>query len=142
MTYSSKDFAIVESNLVAIQRIKNLTKFTTELDWKQSSEKTNELIISKGQISFNKFSLSYEKFKALTNVSLEINPGEKMLICGKTGSGKSTLAMSLFFLREPHFIDGEIMIDNQSLHNASLESIRKQITVISQVISLQREDFL
>ena len=55
-------------------------------------------------ISFRNFSFQYraQKRPTLTDINLEIYPGERVLIAGPSGSGKSTLAESVFQPRRVH----------------------------------------
>jgi energy-coupling factor transporter ATP-binding protein EcfA2 len=63
-------------------------------------------------IAVRDFSFSYEGSGAwqLSNVSLEVAPGERLAIMGATGAGKSTLAMALNGL-VPHHHEGQVMGD-------------------------------
>jgi ATP-binding cassette subfamily B protein len=58
--------------------------------------KENKTEIFSGSIIFNNVTFTYPHtgIRALNNFSLEVKPGEKVMILGKTGSGKSTLAQS------------------------------------------------
>jgi ABC-type multidrug transport system fused ATPase/permease subunit len=67
---------------------------------------------------------------ALRNISLRAAPGEMIALVGPTGSGKSTLVNLL-----PAFYEassGRITIDGQDISAVSLESLRAQISVVSQ----------
>jgi putative ABC transport system ATP-binding protein len=67
------------------------------------------------------------KFTALDNISIAIEPGEKLAIIGKSGSGKSTLMHLLALLDQP--TSGTIHIDGQdstTLKNKKLGSLRNQ----------------
>ncbi|KAI1175807.1 canalicular multispecific organic anion transporter 1 [Nemania sp. FL0916] len=69
---------------------------------------------------------------SLQGVTLDIKPGERIAICGKTGSGKSTMHLAL--LRMVNIPVGSIFIDDvdHSNGNMSLETLRKGFYVISQ----------
>ena len=70
----------------------------------------------------------------LKDVSFEIQPTEKIGICGRTGSGKSTLALSLF--RFLHQDSGTITIDGIDISKLSLESLRSRLTILPQEAQL------
>ena len=66
----------------------------------------------------------------LQNISLHATPGEMIALVGPTGAGKSTLVNLL-----PAFYEatmGKILIDGQDIKGTSLESLRENISVVSQ----------
>tara|TARA_B100000035_G_scaffold256705_1_gene226652 strand:- start:1403 stop:3145 length:1743 start_codon:yes stop_codon:yes gene_type:complete len=95
-----------------------------------------ELLIDKGDISFENVNFNYDKdgVNVLNSINLKI-PGKKMTaLVGHSGSGKSTILNLI-----PRFYNvtsGEIKIDNQSINEASLYSLRKNISLVSQDTTL------
>ena len=67
---------------------------------------------------------------ALTNVSLQIRPGQSLALVGENGSGKTTLIKLLTRLYEP--TEGNIMLDGLDLQNWDVEALRQRIGVIFQ----------
>lgn len=76
-------------------------------------------------------SLRYDPSGApiLKNLSIEIQPGWKVGVVGRTGAGKSSLISALFRLTH---IDGIIEIDNINTASISLESLRSKVSIIPQ----------
>ena len=70
----------------------------------------------------------------LTNISFKVSSGEKIAILGATGSGKSTIASLIPRLYD--ITSGEILIDGIPLKNYSLKSLRKNIGMSPQHITL------
>lgn len=66
----------------------------------------------------------------LKQISLSIQPQEKIGIVGRTGAGKSTLALALFRLIEPS--SGSILIDYIPIGKMGLHDLRHKITIIPQ----------
>ena len=88
----------------------------------------------KGEIIFENVSFKYSETPVLDNISFQVNPGEKIAILGTTGSGKSTLVSLI-----PRYYDptlGEIKLDGRNLRDYQLNSLRKNIGVVSQEIFL------
>ena len=65
----------------------------------------------------------FDKFQALKNVSLEVKPQEKIVICGPSGSGKSTLMHLIGCLDTP--TKGEYFIDGQDVAHLSGDELAK-----------------
>ena len=107
-------------------------------DIEEVREKTNaiELVIKKGEIDFKNVNFAYPKNEEVTlkNINLKM-PGEKMsALVGLSGAGKSTI-MNLI----PRFYNiksGDIKIDNQSIYDVSINSLRKNISLVSQDTTL------
>ena len=98
-------------------------------------KRASELVL-KGEIKFENVSFSYLDDKASTLNSVSLNmPGEKMTaLVGHSGAGKSTILNLI-----PRFYNiknGDITIDNQSIYNSSIYSLRKGISLVSQDTTL------
>ncbi|MEO5804515.1 MAG: ABC transporter ATP-binding protein [Verrucomicrobiota bacterium] len=91
----------------------------------------NHLRNVSGEVVYENVGFSYGEDKSvLRNVSLRARPGEMVALVGPTGAGKSTLVNLL-----PAFYEatsGRITIDGQNIADVSLESLRAQISVVSQ----------
>lgn len=93
-----------------------------------------QLNISKGDIVFQNLSFSYANNSIFHNLNLNIKAGQKVGIVGHSGAGKSTLISLL--LKNFKAVNGDIMIDNQSIYDISSDSLRSQISLIPQDIML------
>jgi len=97
---------------------------------------SKELIINKGDINFENLNFYYSKSgpKTLSSIDLKI-PGKKMTaLVGHSGAGKSTILNLI-----PRFYDansGDIKIDEQSIYDSSIYSLRKNISLVSQDTTL------
>lgn len=89
-----------------------------------------------GDICFDNIGFIYPHtgIRALTDFSLEIKKGEKVLILGKTGSGKSTIAQLLLRFYEPQ--TGEITIGEKNISAYSLKRLREQVSYVPQDVFL------
>ena len=83
-------------------------------------------------IEFRNVSFTYagSSRKAVSNISLQIRPGESLALVGENGSGKTTLIKLLTRLYEP--TEGCIMLDGLDLHDWDVEALRQRIGVIFQ----------
>jgi ABC-type bacteriocin/lantibiotic exporter with double-glycine peptidase domain len=66
----------------------------------------------------------------VTDVSLEIRPGQKVAIVGRSGSGKSTLAHLLLGLYAPEA--GRVLYDDMDLAQMEVHSVRRQMGIVNQ----------
>ena len=85
-----------------------------------------------GYIEFKDVSFSYEKIKkpVLNKVNLQIRPGEKIALVGKSGGGKTSLVNLI-----PRFYDldsGSILIDKVNITDIKLNDLRHHLSLVSQ----------
>jgi ATP-binding cassette subfamily B multidrug efflux pump len=85
----------------------------------------------KGKIEFRNVSFRYgEGEKALSNVNLVIQPGEKLGIIGTTGAGKSSLANLIPRFYDPE--EGSVLLDNMDVRDLSFETLRTRVAMVLQ----------
>jgi ATP-binding cassette subfamily B multidrug efflux pump len=95
----------------------------------------HDLHVTQGAIRFENVSFHYGRpGGVISNLNLEIAPGEKIGLVGPSGAGKSTLVSVL--LRLYDLDGGRILIDGQDLSKVRQESLRAQIGVVTQDTSL------
>ena len=94
------------------------------------------LKIEKCNIKFSNVSFQYSntKEKAINNINLNIDGGTMTAFVGHSGAGKSTIINLLPRFYEPQ--EGGIYIDEQNIHKVNLESLRKNISLVSQDVIL------
>ena len=94
-----------------------------------------DLAIKNGEIKLNNIAFSYvDEQKVLNNISLNIPAGKLVALVGPSGSGKSTILNLI-----PRFFDvdaGNITIDGSELRELTFASLRKNIGLVSQEITL------
>jgi ABC-type multidrug transport system fused ATPase/permease subunit len=85
----------------------------------------------RGEVIYDHVGFSYSTDKTvLRDISLRATPGEMIALVGPTGAGKSTLVNMLPAFYE--LTSGHITIDGQDIESVALESLRRQISVVSQ----------
>ena len=90
-----------------------------------------ELIISKGEVSFSNVSFAYnQECPILHNISFTIKSGKILAVVGSSGAGKSTIARLLF--RFYDIDSGSITIDDQDIREVTQRSLRKSIGIVPQ----------
>jgi len=88
-----------------------------------------------GSINFKNVCFSYNQAEhTLDGINISINPGETIAIIGKSGSGKTTLVNLI-----PRFYEiesGQLLIDSENVQNYSLRSLRSNISLVTQEVTL------
>ena len=126
-------------NIAAYQGAASAKRIFTVIDnpiETKNDETLPNLKIEKCNIKFENVSFHYvntEK-KAVKKINLEIDSGSMTAFVGPSGAGKSTIINLLPRFYEPQ--EGKIFIDNQNIHQVSLYSLRKNISLVSQDVVL------
>lgn len=129
---STFSFSMVQIGMAGARRVLELINEKTELD-----QNTGGFVAElRGEIEFQDVTFRYEKDAepVLSNVSFRAEPGETIAIVGETGSGKSTLSKLVNRIFDVD--SGRILIDGRDVRDWNLDSLRSQISVIEQDVTL------
>ena len=123
----------ISLGLSAARRILPIIDNKSSITEKENSKKLNLL---KGDIGFKNVSFKYNggNEEVLKNISLTIQGGEMTALVGHSGAGKSTLLNLI-----PRFYDcnsGDVNIDSQSIYDLKIDSLRSNISLVNQEITL------
>jgi ABC-type bacteriocin/lantibiotic exporter with double-glycine peptidase domain len=133
--YSSSFFQVWNAFWVAsntIERLKDITDVPQENT--NAGEEEPQLT---GSITLENVSFSYtsnEDDLVLSDISMNIQNGQKVAIVGESGSGKSTLAKLLIGLYEP--TKGTLYYDGRPISKINKKFLRKQMAIVPQEIQL------
>ncbi|XP_019701146.1 multidrug resistance-associated protein 1 isoform X1 [Harpegnathos saltator] len=122
----------VETNIVAVERIKEYGETTQEASWKNSEYTPPKEWPSNGRVDFRNFKVRYREGLDLVlhGISFSVLGSEKIGIVGRTGAGKSSLTLALFRIIEA--ASGEILIDDIDISKLGLHDLRSKLTIIPQ----------
>jgi subfamily B ATP-binding cassette protein MsbA len=122
--------AMIQKGIAAAVSIFSLLDEDNEDD--QGQLDANDL---EGSINFKNVCFSYNQAEhTLNGINISINPGETIAIIGKSGSGKTTLVNLI-----PRFYEiesGQLLIDSENIQNYSLKSLRSNISLVTQEVTL------
>ena len=106
------------------------------LDYEPKIVGKGEKVPRKGKIHFEKVGFSYTGAAApsLTDITFDVNPGEKIALVGKNGSGKSTLVKLMLRLYDP--TEGEISCGGRPVSELDLKEYRERFAVVFQDFKL------
>ncbi|XP_055852945.1 multidrug resistance-associated protein 1 isoform X6 [Episyrphus balteatus] len=122
----------IETNIVAVERIKEYGETKQEAPWVIDNVKTPQGWPQEGRVVFEDYKVRYREGLdlVLRGVSFDIRGGEKVGIVGRTGAGKSSLTLSLFRIIEA--AGGRILIDGVDIATLGLHMLRSRLTIIPQ----------
>ncbi|HEV2764858.1 MAG TPA: ABC transporter ATP-binding protein, partial [Pyrinomonadaceae bacterium] len=124
----SKTAGALQDQLVSLRMAFDL--LDTEPEIKDAPD-ASEIKRAEGHVRFESVDFSYTgRAETLADVSLEARPGQTVALVGPTGAGKTTLVSLL-----PRFYDparGRVMLDGRDVRSLTLESLRRQISIVLQ----------
>jgi len=131
--------ALSTLQMVLNQGLSAASRILPIIDQKNSindSSNARPIEIIDSDIKFKDVEFSYKKDEGttLSSISLDFRGGKMTSLVGHSGSGKSTILNLI-----PRIYDaqgGDILIDNQSIYKATIASIRKNISMVSQDTTL------
>ncbi len=147
-------FSFLAAMMLAYQPVKTLTKVNVavgqglaaakrilpiiDMEVEINSNKNNKsLDLKEGNIIFNNINFSYKsnlENKVLKDVSAKFSGGKMTALVGHSGSGKSTLLNMIPRIYSPN--EGNIEIDKQDISKINLNSLRKEISIVDQNVTL------
>ena len=111
-----------------------INTLATERDVVDQPDAT-ELTVDSGLVDFRHVSFDYvDELPVIKDMTLQIAAGEKVGIVGRSGAGKTTLVNLLLRLYDLN--RGSITIDDQNIASVTQESLRANISVVTQDTSL------
>jgi len=122
----------IQEGVTAAKRIYEIIDQKNEI---YNDENAPSLKLKNATLEFKNISFTYpDGTHALKNLSAKIEGGKKVGLVGISGSGKTT-----FLNLIPRFFNlknGTILIDDQNINNINLNSLRKEISIVSQDVIL------
>jgi len=122
----------IQEGIAAAKRIYEIIDQKNEI---YNDENAPSLKLKKATLEFKNISFMYpDGTHALKNLSAKIEGGTKVGLVGISGSGKTT-----FLNLIPRFFNlehGTILIDDQNINTINLNSLRKEISIVSQDVIL------
>lgn len=119
-----------QSGMTGFQRYVEILAEDREKEKKDAIELKNV----KGKITFKDTYFSYEDNQILNGLSIDIEAGKTLALVGPSGGGKTTFCNLI-----PRFYDidqGDILIDDKSIYDVTLSSLRENIGIVQQDVFL------
>ncbi|WP_170373159.1 ABC transporter ATP-binding protein [Ruegeria arenilitoris] len=114
-----------------VGEIENGMKTLARPDRVEDAPDAAELTVPEGRIEFRDVSFAYGRdLGGVSDMTLTVQPGEKLGIVGASGAGKSTLVSLLLRLYDRE--NGQILIDGQDISRVKQDSLRRQIGMVTQ----------
>lgn len=122
----------LQQALGSAERVLSIVQAESEIE---EAPDAQELDRAQGSVAFRNVSFKYvDDIPVIKDISFELRPGETLALVGATGVGKTTIANLI-----PRFYDpdvGEILVDGRDIRQLTLNSLRRQISLVSQDVFL------
>ena len=123
----------INQGLAGARRILPIIDYKNEINENDSDV---NIVITNAEVKFKNITFKYNSAESevLKNVNIDILGGKMTSLVGHSGAGKSTILNLI-----PRFYDcneGDITIDNQSIYSSKIQSLRKNISLVSQDTTL------
>jgi ATP-binding cassette, subfamily B, bacterial MsbA len=123
----SNNISNIKRGMGAVDRVKEVLDAPEKIT---DSPHAMPLTDFKHSIEFRNVTFMYDDVPVLKNINLKIEKGKTIALAGSSGAGKSTIADMI-----PRFHDvsgGEILIDGVNIKEYSIESLRRQMSIVTQ----------
>lgn len=117
----------LQEGIAAAKRVFSILDNEPLIKDRQNAKEVN---LSDAQIAFEKLALSFESKIAIKYIDLKLEPNKMIAFVGRSGSGKTSLSNLLVRFYDPS--EGAILINNHDIKDIKLNSLRKQISLVTQ----------
>ncbi|KAK1940423.1 ABC transporter C family member 12 [Phytophthora citrophthora] len=123
---------LTDNAMTSVERLLHFRTIPVEKDSDDCVAINGAAWPARGAIRFDSLCLRYRPDLPLVlrGVDMDIQPGEKVGICGRTGAGKSSLMIALF--RICSFDSGSVFIDGIDIEKVRLQDLRRGLAIIPQ----------
>lgn len=124
-----------ETYLASVERVNTYSSLPVERPPIVPNNRPPASWPSAGALRFDNVSVTYREGlpPVLSGVSIEVQPGEKIGVVGRTGAGKSSLMLALFRIMEAS--TGRVELDGIDISTIGLDDLRSRLAIIPQVRS-------
>ena len=125
-------YSELQQSMNSVERVREYLDVDQEADAVNPDSRPPSDWPDKGEVAFVGYTTRYrpDLEPVLRDISLQVQPGEKVGIVGRTGAGKSSLALALFRGLEAE--KGRISIDGVDIGTIGLRDLREAITIVPQ----------
>ena len=134
MTHEIESFQTIGA---CVERLTEFRNFKAEVVERTGVDRVDIPAAQPLALSFDDVTFSYNgNDSVLSDLSFDLKPGSVLGLLGRTGSGKTTLARLIFRLYDPK--SGRIRINEADLRDMKLETLRRNVAIVTQDVQLFR----
>jgi ABC-type multidrug transport system fused ATPase/permease subunit len=124
----SANLAEISSSRAGLERVFSVLDIRPDIEDAPGARPLPE---AAGHVRFENVSFAYDEGRpVLHQIDLDIRPGERVALIGRTGAGKSTLASLLLRFFDPQ--EGRVTVDGHDLREVTVASLRQRMTLMLQ----------